>query len=299
VKHLENEQIQRYRLSKLTPIELLEFDDHIADCDACRFMTLQNSDLDNLYESFTTVSTQKESSDKFIDFENLFVGWKLSLAFGLICTFIFLGGLFYFANQNFQKNKQMTLAESQPEIFSKKINEPIVEKPQTPSLSEDTYIAKTSKQLSNNKLAKQPPKQTVKSKEHILPPQPNETKTIPAKAKETNLQLIVTQIESDESQTLGSESDNANSLPINLKISNNENEIFIKVDTENKVNDYEFYLAEMPKLNTTLRKNVKTNSWRFSKNNLKKNRSYVLQVTVNKEDGKNQTIKKILKLSNR
>jgi hypothetical protein len=300
VKHLEKNQIQRYRNSQLNPLELLEFDDHVTVCDACRFMILQKNDLDNLYNSFTTISAPKESPREHFNFADLFTNWNLRLAFVMTAILSVFGISLYLVSRN-STNKQPILSAIEPENVKKDLGETLTEDRTQTNLQTKNEIAKKTikPNLSNNLPEPQAKLSSSKSVKKAALPKPV---IVDKKPKETalseNLRLTVKDTETDKSQTLGSESAEKTLPSEKLNISVKNREISVKIEAESKGNKYEFYLAEMPKFLTTLRKTSSRNSWKFSQTKLKKNTDYVLQVTFNQENGEVQTIKKILSLKN-
>jgi hypothetical protein len=294
VKHLENNQIQRYRNSRLNPAELLEFVDHIAVCDKCRLTALQKNDLENLYNSFTSVAAPPESPRKILNFDRLFSNWNLRSGFAVAVILIAFGGSFYLISRNFNDEKTL-LSAVQPENIKKETDSIFIENKQPTA---NKVIENSAESFSVDHLSKHQktelPVQTVKK---TVPPKAiTAAKSTEKPVLRENLRLTVKDIETDESQTLGSEPAEKPLSPTKLKISVKNREISVKIEAEKTADKYEFYVAEIPKLSATLRKTVNRNSWRFSQTKLRKNVDYVLQVTFTDEDGKVRTIKKILSL---
>jgi hypothetical protein len=294
-EHLEYAKIQRYRLSQLSPTELLDFDDHLAICEKCRHKALQENDLTQLYDSFITENKPvKLVSGNFLRFK---FSRQLQFAAVLLGFFSLAGTLYFFVqNQSTEKiivnnindntaqspakdASELTANTSSPET----IPSPVSEKPTiTPLILKKKRTIETHKQISEISKTK-----AVSSSPII---------TSNNKRIDEISSFKISELETDNSQTLGSESVTKSSVSAKVKVSKAGKSYAIEIDSDDKADYYEFYLAEMPNFVSVSKEKIKTSKWRVPLNKLQKNKKYVLQITLYKNDGQTQTIRKVLSL---
>ena len=294
-KHLNNQEITRYRQAALLPSELLAVDNHLADCENCRQKIRQRRDLTTLYESFFeplgdfSVSDSKGSDSgergnwkffrkfRFFSMTTILTNWQPQAALILVLC-LTAGGVWFFRQRNAPPSSDFLAAgngreKTGSDNFENR-NVPIGKQDEKTEKFEAFKPASENDDLKAGKSA-------VKNR---LP------------AAKPGLRLEIGELETDDSQTLNAEAgrgEAANS-PVKLQIARRENNSTIDFSAVNDADEYEIYLAEMPKFATVSRARVKAKKWKIPAGKLKAGQSYVLQITALKDGQVIQAVKKII-----
>jgi hypothetical protein len=297
-EHIDKNTLHLYKNLQLSPVELLNVDDHLSVCEYCRLQIQQTPALDGLYQS---LFQNEPSENKFGWFNfNLtnrfnFSGKLKKLAFASVLTSLLI--LFFsilFWNQKLSEKQvavinqteQTKLNESKQKIVQVEDNEKTFGNQREPIKLPTTLY----KSAVTNKKA-------INSKKINLLKQVATEKRKEKKDNNLGLNLNLSELETDSSQTIGSD---IKTLPNNkpvLKITKSKDSFFVHVKTNKKVSYCQYFLSEMPKL-ITVSKETRTNgTWQIPHKKLKTGRSYVLQITVVTEDNQTALIQKELKIS--
>jgi hypothetical protein len=298
VEHIDPTKLQRYQDSLLSPIELLDFDDHLSGCKICSLKMRRESDLSGLYQSFFEPVVVKMEKRYF--FENLSLGrWIPQLGFALSAIAFLAGLAFIFTNPNKPEESQI-LAKNEKDIA-------IIENttiPQTQHLEDakPKSNSRLSNKTSNNTTNVNSGKSNRKSVRRTFNEQKalNNTKRKPAEVVGlTTDEFQISDLQSDNSQTLGSPDETNKTSSPDVQISKSNRNFSVKLKSEKDVREYEFYLAEMPNFKTISREKRSDNNWEILQNKFKVGKKYILQITVFKDASETQTIKKIISLKNK
>jgi hypothetical protein len=295
-EHLEYRKIQRYRLSQLSPTELLDFDDHLAICDKCRHKALQENDLTQLYDSFITENKPVKSvSGNFLRFK---FSRQLQFAAVLLGFFSLAGTLGYFFVQNqsteiiivdnINDNTAQSPAKDASELTANTSSPETTPSPVSQKPTITPLILKKKRTIETHKQTSEISKTQAVSSSPIV--------TSNNKRIDESLSFKISELKTDNSQTLGSESVTKSSVSAKVKVSKAGKSYAIEIDSDDKADYYEFYLAEMPNFVSVSKEKIKTSKWRVPQNKLQKNKKYVLQITLYNKDGQIQTIRKVLSL---
>jgi hypothetical protein len=291
-QHFDRAKLQRYRNSQLSPAELLDFDDHLFVCNLCCHNIKQNNDLNDLYQSFAEPPRKKFFNFlNFRSFNRLIFTIRQPIFAATALALLIFGGVLAIVFSR-KPVEQQLLVKNIAEIEQKLVEVTNANK----SVFNDNF-----KQI----IAKKPENSVIKKdlkKPQILPiqtkPLPSQAKveTIKPEIKTVNLQ--VADLKTDDSRTL-SLSDNKPADSANdLKFTRIKRNFSVEIDTVEKTNKYEFYLAEMPKFITVSREKSDDNKWQIPQNKLKIGKKYILQVTVLQDDGQTKSVKKVISLEN-
>ncbi|MCD9187896.1 MAG: hypothetical protein LUM44_15855 [Pyrinomonadaceae bacterium] len=298
--HLNHIEILKYRQATLPPLELLEVDCHLENCDQCRMKLRQNQELAILYNSFfepLNGATEEENSRllkirfkerwrqlkslHFFPVGTLLTNWRRQTALAGLVFLIASGFLIFSLTKNetnevagnivpTQENK--TAGENQ--IITPTTVEP-VETVEPPKIySKSVKAAPTDKDL----IAK---------------------KTSPtAKKPEPDLVVKVDSLETDRSNTLSNDANpkEAVNAPFKVEIKPLKKGLSIDFSDIEKADEYEIYIAEMPDFITVSREKTKRSRSSISLNKLAKGKDYVLQITALNQGMPIQSVKRKLNL---
>lgn len=296
-EHLENSTLRRYQYLQLLPAELLKIDDHLSVCEYCRQRVKQTQTSAELYQSFFQPELLTEK--KRFSLVNYFLsGWvyfsrpinksafvsAASLIFMLIFAFLFFN----------QKTTQETVVTNQIEQSNLIVNKEDFVKNEV-----NTNF------VSNRNKPKNFPAIISKSKitnENVIKPykigsqkitHPNVKKNMP---QPLNLSVELSEIKSDSSQTVGSNTRLAANTKTNLKITKFNGKFFVSIESDEKAVSYQYYLAEIPKLITVSKENSPSKTWQLPLKKLKKDKLYALQVTIITNDNNPELIQKTINI---
>jgi len=283
--HLNHIEILKYRQATLPPLELLEVDCHLENCDQCRMKLRQNQELAMLYNSFfepLNGETEEENSRllkarfkerwrqlkslHFFPVGTLLINWRLQAALaGLV--FLIAGGFLIFS---FSKNETKEIAENivvpNQENMSSDENQII-----TPTVINSVDENDSPKIYSEN------PKITKNDKNLIA------RKTIPkVKKTETVFIIKVDSLETDRSNTLSNNSNpkEADKAPFKVTVKTSKQGLSVDFSEIEKADEYEIYVAEMPDFITVSRDKTTRSKWSMNFNKLARGKDYVLQITA-------------------
>ncbi|GEM_PF-6588372 len=297
-KHLNNQEIIKYRQASLLPSELLTVDRHLADCENCRQKIRQRQDLTTLYESFFEPLGDFSANDskdadfrkqenwkppgkfRFFSLATLLTNWQPQAALILVLI-LTVGATWILWQKPASPPADLLTVRAAPEdirtgvLGNGNISNAASEKKTAP-----LKIAETDSENAGLKIKKGEINQTLAAK----------TAARPA------LKIEIGEIEADQSQTLSSNDnrDKALNLSPKLQIRERKNNPVIDFSAAENADEYEIYLAEMPKFVTVSREKVKVKNWTIPYRKLKAGQDYVLQITAFRDGAVVQSVKKII-----
>lgn len=291
-KHLNDKEITGYRQSSLLPSELLTVDNHLANCANCRRKIKQNQDLAMLYDSFfdplSEFSTDNSRDKNF----GLKGKWELSRKFRffsmaaifanrqtqaalILVLFLVVGGLWAFRQKTAPPSNEFSANNRGAESFL----------PDIPDNKGFSTPKKDAEEIKN-----------VKADSDIKIGKPNKTQAFRAKKESsgTAIEIEIKELETDGSQTLSSDGNPAEAVKSSPKLQIGKNSRALDFSFVQNADEYEVYLAEMPKFVTVSREKVKARKWTIPYRKLKAGQNYVLQITALKNGQSIQSVKKII-----
>ena len=297
-KHLNNQEIIKYRQAALLPSELLTVDSHLADCENCRRKIRRRQDLTTLYESFFEPLGDFSSDDskdaetgkqekwkfwgkfRFFSLAALLTNWQPQAALILILV-LSLGAFWFFRQKSAPPPADSLTASTAPENIrpddSKKTDVPVGA---SESQNESPVMAAADSEDSVLKLKKA-----------------EKNRALAARVTRPVLKIEIGEIEADASQTLSPDERPANAVNSapKLQIKSRKNNPAIDFSAVENADEYEIYLAEMPKFVTVSREKVGVKSWTLPSGKLQAGRDYVLQITAFRDGEAVQSVKKIIR----
>ena len=298
-KHLNNQEIIKYRQAALLPSELLIVDRHLADCENCRQKIRQRQDLTTLYESFFeplgdfSANDSKDADSRkqenwtlrgkfrFFSLATLLTNWQPQAALILVLI-LTIGATWILWQKPASPSADLLTARTAPEAIR----------------TADSGNGNISNAAAEKKTA--PRKAAESDSEHAsLPIKKGEkNQTLAAKtAARPALKIEIGEIEADQSQTLSANAgnrDKVSNFSPKLQIRERKNNPVIDFSAAENADEYEIYLAEMPKFVTISREKVKVKNWTIPYRKLKAGQDYVLQITAFRDGAVVQSVKKII-----
>lgn len=304
IKHPLPKQFEDYLANRLAPGELLEFDDHLAECKICRAQLSAPEHLKSLSDSVVNSLGAKVSADQSESFteriskQMRFIGIYLNsirktagLVYltSLAALIIIITGIFIkFQNKplaDLTARREQSLETNS--IFESK---EITTDNQKQLVIRETERQNSSKQQSFEKDPK-PFSKSVKDKPTA------KSASVQSKKSIDDRSWVIDNLIVDESQMLSS-NNNSKELPTavyELIFSRENKQLNFRVNNARQADEFEFYLAELPKLSTVKRQRNSTPFLSIPENLLVQDRSYVLQVTVWRDGKSVDSLKKIIR----
>lgn len=283
--HLNHIEILKYRQATLPPLELLEVDCHLENCDQCRMKLRQNQELAMLYNSFFEPlqgATEEENSRllkarfkerwrqlkalHFFPVGTLLTNWRMQTALaGLV--FLIAGGFLIFS---IGKNEPKEVADNiaVPNQADRISGENQIISPTTTNSAEES---KPPKIYSKNA------KDSLRSKDLIV------GKISPTvKKTETDFVVKVDSLETDRSRTLSNNNNLEESANVSFKIEikTSKKGLSVNFSEVEKADEYEIYVAEIPNFVTVSREKITKSKWSIPFDKLAKGKDYILQITA-------------------
>lgn len=302
-KHPLPEQFEDYLINQLAPLDLLEFDDHLAQCEICRARLSAPAHLESLTDSFTGNFGKRSFLTNWYIF-----GERFSENARLIGTYansirksanlrhyagvaaiilIFTGAFFIYQNK---KQSDFYAEKFQTEELQ---NSEIVMTAPNPLNNEKEIMTRETSKPTVTKSPTALNQKGLKKNEAVAA---NLTNTRPKNSEFSRKSFKIESLSEDESELL-SAADQKNStenLAHRLSFVHSGGIFKIFVSGGEKRDEYEFYLTELPKLSTVKREKSVKPEWRISEKNLIAGKSYILQVTVLRNGEAIGSLKKII-----